>query len=325
MSWPTDDDHAVEVWVGPDAVPVEIWASRGCDGKPHDSGPLPQGLRGTAHVVYAEECGERWLLVRYRDGQNNTAVTLPVDRVSRDAPKKNVWEGKPALRSTTIGIESKPLTVTPLDDPRWSWPHLLAYGETVEVIDEEAHVVRDALGHELALPRYAWPTADRPHVFGERPLDERTPRLRFVVGKALVEAKGRITRVPSSSELVAQADALRGHAFWLEFRPDWLTTDRRFSAEWLDPTGQTLDHACPKPLRWDENLPCGRYWLDYTAFGAWWPTADVDVIGIADGTIERGSETLPVLRLVVKHPFDSGVRVSPTWDGFDPGAVQSTP
>lgn len=320
--WPTDDDHAVDVWVGPDAVPSDVWPNEdgSCRVKEGSGERIPEGVRGQAHLVYVEKCGETWLLVRYRDGGNNVAATLRIDQVTR-APGKNVWDTRPALRSTTVGMDSKPVLAIPLDEPHWTWPRPLAYGEVVDVLDEASHVVRDANGHELVVPAYIFPTVDRPDRFPGRPLEERAPRLRFLAGKVAAEKVAPITRVPASSELLTRADALRNHAFWLDLDPDWLTADRRFASDWLDPTGQTLDHACVEPPRWDSPTPCGRYWLDYTAFGAWWPTDDVDVIGIADGTIDRNGEELPVLRLVVKNPWDSRIGVSPTWDGVDPGAL----
>lgn len=322
--WPTDDATAVDVWVGPDGLPFNVWTTEGgCNAKPLTE-PLAQGLRGKAHLVYADTCGENWLLVRYRDGGNDLTSMLRIDQVSRE-PVKNVWESRPALRSTTVGMDSRPILATPLDDPNWIWPYTLAYGETVDVIDEAARVVRDANGREMIVPAYIFPTVERPDRFPGRPLEERAPRLRFVAGKENAEKVAPIRRVPTSKELVTNAEAWKARPFWLDIEPRWLTPDRRFSADWLDPTGQTLDHTCTEPLRWDAYTPCGRYWLDYTAFGAWWPTEDVDVIGIADGLIERNGEKLPVLRLVVKHPFDSKIGVSPTWDGVDPGALQSKP
>lgn len=322
MSWPTEAAASVEVWIGPNAVPAEVWPTdTECRAKPGDGDPIAQGVRGTAYLVYEEQCGETWLLVHYRDGGNTPYANLRIDQVTRE-PGKNVWDKRPALRTTTVGMASKPVLAQPLDEPHWTWPRPLAYGETVEVLDEASHVVRDVNGHELVVPAYIFPAIDNPDRFPDRPLEERAPRLRFVAGKAAVEAKAPITRVQPSTELLAKGEALRGHAVWLELKPDWLTPDRRFTSEWLDPTGQVLDHACAEAPRWDEPTPCGRYWLDYTAFGAWWPTDDIDVIGIIDGTIDRAGEKLPVLRLVVKRPWDSNLRVSPTWDGVDPGALQ---
>ena len=77
--------------------------------------------------------------------------------------------------------------------------------------------------------------------------------------------------------------------------------------------GQVHDRTCPPVGDAKSEGACGPVWLDYSAFGAWWPRSGQSVVGVLDGTETVGGEELPRLRVVVRDVWTRDLRVSPDW------------
>ena len=114
------------------------------------------------------------------------------------------------------------------------------------------------------------------------------------------EAASPITFLPASS-LLGAAPKGRVYAFYVrdDFASGGWLTNPKFAVEWLDPVGQTLNHTCDS-TRWPAEL-CGRYELDYTAFGAR-TRAGFDAIAVWTG--EK-------LKVLVLEPWENDIVVSP--------------
>jgi hypothetical protein len=276
---------------------------------------LPEGLRVLAHVATAK-CGVTYLFLDlpveiYRERRTPVAWTT-LDAVTLTPPAEDPWRDAPAVGNAFIRSTQQTgfTRVAPIDDPGWTEPIRLGPGEAVEVLDAELAVIRTPSGHTAAIA--PWGLVDEDPLLGGSLGPYRTLRDRFVAGRAHHERAHSLSYLPASENLVASGEAGRGRAYEFELEPEWLSAEQ-FQADWLDPVGQILEHECD-PRRRSDDEPCGVYYLDYSAFGAWWPHHDKLVVALADGTREIDGRLLPVLRIVVREPWSKKLEVSPSWD-----------
>jgi hypothetical protein len=304
-----DRERPTAAWLGTGAGPVAISVTDGrCDVSAAASAPLPADLRVEAHVPYPEVCGADWIFVRTAadlfDGPRSDGFFVARRHVSTAPPRGTPWEAKTPRGTAWIRAHPAHATVgIPLDEPRWTELYRLAPGESVDVLDPVIAVIRTANGRELALSPYELLDADP---IGEP--DARALWRRLAAGRDRHEPRGALAYLPTA-ELLEE-----GRAYEVLLDPEWLG-ERAFVAAWLDPVGQRLDHTCdPRRSRRDPE-PCGAYWLDYSAFGAWSVSKRTRVIVLADGHHDVGGQRLPALKVVVQEPWTDAVRVSPAWDG----------
>lgn len=313
----TDRSEATPVWIVAGAVNHQRDPlTRDCQwvpATPHSA--LPEGLRTLAHVVTAE-CGATFVFLDlpteiYREQRASVAWTT-LDGVSLEPPAGDPWADAPVIREAYLHSYRNDgySRVAPISDPDWVEPLRLGPGEPVEVLDEELAVVRTASGHSAVIS--PWWLSDRDPLVSSadlRPYGEL--RRRFAAGRGIHEREHTLIYLPAAEVLVESTEAQRGRAYELQIDPAWLG-EEQFQADWLDPVGQVLDHACDERRR--DGEPCGAYYLDYSAFGAWWPRGALRVVALADGIQEVDGRTLPVLRVVVREPWTRKLEVSPAWD-----------
>ncbi len=312
-----DDDEQVTMWTVEGAVGYSGYSTRSCELKPYSEehahkAKVPAGLRGQGKVVEhscgltyvrmelpGELAGKRWLF------------TTP-DGVTTKQPRKTRWDKEPATGSSWVRDmnSSKHKLGIPLDRPDWEHLVRMRPGETFEVIDPDMAVIRTVAGRELLVTPFL--LMDKDPLGGK--LQRQASRQTWEEGRALRCTGRPITGIPPAAELLADK-ALEGAIFAFDLDTDDLS-DERFVDAWLDPVGQRLERACDDRRRDDE--PCGVYWLDYTALGAWWPTRDEDVLVTFDGTERLDGAKVPRLKVLVRKPWKSSGWVTPAWAGKEP-------
>lgn len=261
---------------------------------------LPVGLRGVAKPI--EACGSDWMYVRFQvpgfKPKREMAWYVPASALTKKPPRVNADAAPSIGKAFVRGAGDEPTFGLFVDDPAWTTPALLTPGEPVDVL--APGVVRTNVGREVAVDLFYVVTEDpllKTYSEGARysvPL-----RRRLHAGRPAHEKAAPLAPLPAADAL---ARAPKGQPFAFVLDPKWLT-DPVFQAEWFDPVGHTLDHACGDKPRAME--PCGRYLLDYTPFGAWLPDRETEVIAVWDGK-----------RLVVQviDPWGESIAVSPAWD-----------
>ncbi len=290
------------LWIAEDAPAYREGHSGGCTLTAVEGQTLPKGLRGVAKPA-REACGAGWYFVRFdvphQPSTRSHNYYVRADALTKNAPKPAFDAAKATGTAYTRQAGESPTLAIPIDDPGWTTPALLPGGELVERL--APHLIRTQSGHELWVDPYYLADVDPLGRSDYSASAVSVPlRRRFVAGLATREKKASLTWLPPSAHLgVAQ----KGRVYAFRLRAEWLV-DPRFLPEWFDPVGHTLDHACDKNPRSDE--PCGRYELDYTAFGAWLPTTNYDVVAAWNGAR---------LEVMVMDPWGDDVAVSPAWDG----------
>ena len=308
-------EPARTVWVRESVVPLD----NHCPPRPSTQPPLPVGLRAEAVDPHLS-CPGDWLLLRVGEGRssNRRPQTFYVSAGDvSDSPPKPAWANAKAIATVFVRqAGDTPAEGYPLDDPNWVSPVFLSKGETVEVLDPSRRVIRTSTGRELLIDPFFLDDQDPTGTGSQAQVESAGVRRRFHAGRPAREAEASMSTVPASVELVKLAKAGKGIPYLLNLRPEWLS-DPRHGPDFFDPIGHVLDHDCGDKVKpWE---PCGRYVLDYTAFGAWWPTREVEVVALADGTEVVGGTPLPRLKVVVMDPWGDNIAVSPAWDGVDPG------
>ena len=293
--------EAVTMWVVESGPAYHEGHVRGCAPEPFPDHTLPKGVRGQVTPA-REECGSEWSFIRV-DVPGHQTPRLPgfyveTRRLSTTPPAPGWDKAKATGSAWVVAYGDRGAQAIPLDDPKWLTPMLVPVGEAVELLAVD--VIRTPAGHEAWIDPF-FLSAEDPlagRVYGGS--DRSKPlRRRLLAGLPRAEKDAPLTTVPAASELAKRPV---GSAYFLTVRPSWIVEDH-FSPEWFDPVGQTLDHACTKTPVVGE--PCGRYELDYSALGAWLPTADTDVIGVWTGK---------ALAVQVLSPWSDRIAVSPSWD-----------
>lgn len=292
----------------------------GCALKVHEVEPeLPIGLRVAAHRDDLD-CGAVYVFldlpVDVHRERKTRWIRTTLDGISLKPPKRDVWRNVPALREAFVWLPSGRdyLEAVPLDDPEWSEPYRLAAGEKVEILAEDLAVLRTSTGRTVLVSGW-WQKEEDPILErGGRQL--RALRDRFTAGRSAHAGGGIIRDLPPSHEMLANLKDWKDHPFQMDLDPGFLSVEV-FSPDWLDPVGQVWRLSC-EDRRVRDDDPCGAYYLDYGAFGAWWPDNDTDVLVLLDGTQTVDGERLPRLRVVVREPWTRDLEVSPGWDGAAP-------
>jgi len=292
----------VVMWVTESGPAWEEGRVAGCVPAQVPDRTLPKGLRGLVSPARAE-CGEGWSFIHVQlpgyTSQRISGFYVETRRLSTTPPKPALDKAPSSGTAYTRQAGNSPTAVFPLDDPEWTTPVLLPGGEAVERLAPD--VIRTASGHEAWVDPFYLGATDPLGDKGYSASEKSVPlRHRFVAGLARAERGRALTTLPPADELAAVP---AGTPYVFRFRPGWVVAGR-FSPEWFDPVGQTIDHACDKTPRVEE--PCGKYELDYTAFGSWLPTADAEVVAIWTGK---------VLAVQVIEPWGDAIAVSPLWDG----------
>lgn len=290
------------MWIAEDGPAYREGHSGGCVLTAIEGQTLPKGLRGVAKPA-REACGPGWYFVRFDVPRQPSARThnyyVPAAALTVAAPKPAFDKSKATGEAYTRQAGDAPTLAIPLDNPDWTTPALLPGGELVERLD--GYVIRTASGHELWVDPFYLGEADPLGRSDYSASAASVPlRRRFVAGLAAREAKASLTWLPPAAELGA---AQKGNVYAFRLRPEWLSAPR-FTPEWFDPVGQSIEHPCDKNPRSDE--PCGSYTLDYAAFGAWLPTTSYDVVAMWNGRS---------LEVMATDPWGDKIAVSPAWDG----------
>ncbi len=290
------------MWIAEDSPAYQEGHTTGCAPDPATGRTLPRGLRGNVTPA-REACGKEWSFIRFEvPGYSQPrfqAFYVPTRALSTSPPTPS-WGKAPSTGGAwTRQAGEHPTLGFPLDDPKWTAPVLLPGGEPVERLASD--VIRTASGHELWLDPFYLGDVDPLGRKDYSASEASVPlRRRFLAGLSTAETAAPLSAVPTADVLAKQPV---GRVYALTLRPEWLD-EGRFSPEWFDPVAQTLDHACAKEPKPGE--PCGRYELDYSAFGAWLPLAETDVVARWNGK---------VLAVQVIEPWSDHIAVSPAWDG----------
>ncbi|MDP7110428.1 MAG: hypothetical protein QGH45_00620 [Myxococcota bacterium] len=292
-------------------------APQGCALEPYaEEAALPAGLRAAAHLIELD-CGAVYLFLdlplEVHDRRHTRWARTTLDAVSLQPPKKDPWRKAEPLREAFVWCPSGRayLEAAPLDDPDWTETYRLAYGERVQVLAEEMAVLRTSTGRTVVAS--GWWQKDEDPILERGGRQLRTLRDRFTGGRALHEGGGIIRDLPPAESLLAGLAGSQGWPFQLDLDPEYLSGEV-FDPAWLDPVGQVWERTCDD-RRVRDGDPCGAYYLDYSAFGAWWPDKNTDVLAILDGTETVDGRRLPRLRVLVREPWSNKLEVSPGWDG----------
>lgn len=307
------DDELTTMWTLEGARGYSGFSSRACaleEYSEEERALVPVGLRGQGKRV-DHDCGISYVRVEL-PGELNSKRWLftTVDGVSTKPPRKNRWEKVPSTRSGWMrGMSSsKHRLGIPLDRPDWEIPIKMRPGESFEVLDARIAVVRTAAGREVLLGPIA--VMDKDPLSGKR--DRQAARDTWERGLAARCGDRPITPILPSAELLSD-DGLRGTVFELDLDPDDLGGER-FVEAWLDPVGQLLERGCDPDRRRDAE-PCGAYWLDYAALGAWWPQKDMMILATFDGVERIDGRKVPRLEILVRAPWKETRPVAPAWAG----------
>lgn len=219
-----------------------------------------------------------------------------------------------AIASTAIPLER-----------RWIEPSRLARGEQVELAWTGARYTTWHVKKGKVVKRWAEPgrisvvlTADGGYyavgagrVRASDPLDGRGRSLvdRWQAGRKEHAPDTGIPDISPAAELLTAPKIEQGRAYLFWISPFSLS-DAEHGGTFMDPIGQLHARDCETR---GSGGTCGRYWLDYSAFGAWWPDRLTQVVVLADGTHTVGGAIVPRLRVVVQEPYSPKLLVSPAW------------
>jgi len=306
----TSRKQPTQVWVLPGVAEFNTYSGSECDLPWRHQVTLPAGLPARAHLVNTDCKEPRVFLdldVSVMAEPQAQYLVISLESVSLTAPKKNAWESvEPVAQAYIGGPSGSPTLALPVDG-QGTEPYPLGYGDPVSVLDQRMAVIRTESGRELVMVGH--------QLQGEDPLQrmgkpgEQLLRTRFRAGRSTREGLGALASIPASEALLDPAQV--GRSVVLRIDPRWLAQER-FDAQWLDPVGQVLKHACgDTPKRFE---PCGTYVLDYSPLGAWWPAQDGLIIGAVDGEEVVDGEQVPRLKILVRDPFSDSIAVSPGWD-----------
>jgi hypothetical protein len=276
------------------------------------AGTLPAGVKVVVWLREDDKCREPILLVSFvPQGWPHTDrdwFVLPREAITFEAPKRNPWAEAPAVREAFLGyVHPHPFVLTQsLGDLSAQPITPFAEGDRVQVLHEGlVGVFRAPDGRTFATPGQRMREVDR-DPYASYP-DSRALRDRLLANRPAHETVASLGFPPADG---LQVPRDQGRAFSFEVRREDLDHPV-YEAAWLEPVGQRYTHTCGA-RRQPEEL-CGRYYLDYSAFGAWRPDKSWTLLAQVEGTRVVDGETLPVLKVLVKDPWSSGLRVSPSW------------
>ena len=315
----TERRDPTTVWIRPGARALNQGRlSRDCEEVPLEHDGLPVGLRAHAFVI-TPDCGDPYVFLdlplEIQRERRSAWAQVRLQDVSLEPPRRSPWRGARSVGEAWVAwTAEKPIRAAPLDDPGWTELALLRHGTPVELLDPDLAVVRTGSGRVLALdPFYL---SDTDPLATHSTAAERRVRDRFAAGRGPREARAPIVPLPPAAAL---ADAPVGQVFELLVVPEALESPR-YAPEWLEPVGHVLDHGSERSP--DRGEPCGRYALDYGAFGAWRPDRTVRVLAAYAGTVDVEGERLPSLRVLVRRPWTDEAEVALEWDGAPDPADQ---
>ena len=299
-AWTTDAFRSVDV------------DRTGCEVSPRDEAPLPAGLPVEAKWLYQDACGDSYAYVRVPlalGARRSEWWFTPVDGIRLTPPRRlprapsgtgeTVWLGAGTPNGHAMG-----LTPSTQDEGR----AFFFTGESFHAVDVEGGAVLDEAGRLWLFSPLNLKPEDP--LVGIRDDQDRLNQERLVAGRARHPAP--IVPIPPAEVLDSDTvDAEQAYLFRLRRRD--LTEQRRFSPDWLDPVGQVVEAPCDDAHRYELQRPCGRYYLDYSAFGAWWPRdTSTELLVVHAGTERVDGERLPHLRVLVRDALDH-VESSPDW------------
>lgn len=308
------DEELVTMWTVEGAKGFKGFSSRTCtlgeyDEEHQAKAKVPAGLRGQGKVV-DHSCGLTYVRVELPGelAGKRWLFTTP-DGVTTKPPRKNPWDKAPAVGSawTRDMSSSKHKQGIPLDRADWTVPVRMRPGETFEILDPDMAVIRTVSGRELLVTPFL--LLDEDPLAGKR--DRQASRVTWEKGVAARCTERPITPIPPAEALLAD-DSLKGTVFEIDLDPDDLSGER-FDDAWLDPVGQLLRHVCDDRPR--DLEPCGAYWLDYSALGAWWPERDMEILATFEGLERIDGAKVPRLRVLVRRPWKGSQPVPPAWAG----------
>ena len=260
---PQDTDDSPPFWLAKDVVAQLLTTGSTCK-VTKTSQRLPKGLKVVAELRDSGACGVFAGIepvVRVGPEKLTYVVVQPEDLTTRPPTHATAkYEGN-ALRKAWLRKSSGRESVWPLDAPHASqFPSV--GGEAVDVMSENPLIVRTQGGRILA----AYDVEDRDPFQGKKP-DIIQSRLRLVQGRD--QRKTLAPWTPKAADLMKKS--WQGKVVDFYWDSKW-GVENTFSDAWFDPVGQLIEY-CPDD--WDKRgrypEPCGAYYLDFTAFGAWWP------------------------------------------------------
>ena len=309
-------DDGATMWTVEGARAYAGFSSRACGLEEHakpDRGLIPVGLRGQGRRI-DHDCGASYVRLDLPGelGGNRYLFTT-VDGVSTKPPRTNAWEKAPSTGTGWMRgmANSRHRLGVPLDRPDWKFRIRMRPGESFEVLDARIAVVRTAAGREVLLSPFA--VMEQDPLSGKR--DRQAARETWERGLAARCSDRPITPVPPAEALLSDP-GLTGAVFGLDVHTNDLSGER-FVDAWLDPVGQLLERDCSADGV-SSDKPCGAYWLDYSALGAWWPERDQELLATFEGIERVDGRELPRLRVLVRKPWKESSPVAPAWAGEQP-------
>lgn len=262
-----------------------------CATQPTERGTLPAGTPVMASWLHEDTCGQTVVRVRIPfNAEGGRSYITPAQGVTTRAPRRAVQAntGTPGFIRGSTSRLTRALALGP-ERTEAQFPD----GMPVTLVDPDLGTFADASGQVWLAQDNSLKPEPPVHRGGNRRIFDQ--RQALATGWAGHNAPV-ITGVPDAQTLTQlSSDAI----YLVKVRREDMTAQREFSPDWIDPIGQTIERTCEELPSATSMAPCGRYWLDYRAFGALWFEGSTSLLLVRyTGTDRRSGESLPTLRII---------------------------
>jgi hypothetical protein len=244
-----------------------------------------------AHWLHEDTCGQAVVRVHIPfNSEGGRSYITRAEGITTRPPRRPVRSdtGTPGFIHASTSALTPALSLGP-DRTQARFPD----GMPVTLVNEELGTFADATGQ-------VWLAKDN-RLSPQAPVHRGGSQHVFDQRQALAQgwarnSTPRITAIPDAETLSAMP---KDAVFLVHINRNVLTAQRGFSPDWVDPIEQVIDSPCDEPPRAGTFTPCGRYLLDYRAFGALWFDGGSGLVLVRyTGTERREGEALPSLRVI---------------------------
>ncbi len=274
-----------------DAFESVTFSSAECTTEPTERATLPAGTPVMASWLHEDTCGQMVVRVRLPfNAEGGRSYITQAQGVSTRAPRRAIQAitGTPGFIRGSTSRLTRALALGP-ERTEAQFPD----GMPVTLVAPDIGTFADASGQVWLAQDNGLRTEPPVHRGGNRRVfDQRQALAKGWAG----HTAPFITGVPNAETLSRFPN---NAIFLVKVRREDLTAQRAFSPDWIDPIGQTIERSCEEVPSTTSSTPCGRYWLDYRAFGAMWFGGSANLLLVRyTGTDRRDGESLPTLRII---------------------------